>query len=59
MLQTSGKNPHITEETLKELLRKRFNETDFDKVKADIEPFLQNSSDLRLYRKEIFLQTLD
>lgn len=56
--QTMGNNPRLTENDLQLLLKKRFDETNFDKVKADIEPFLQDSRELRLYIKEVFLQTL-
>lgn len=56
--QTMGKNPHLNLDELQTQLKKRFNETDFNLVKKDIEPFLQDSHELRLFSKDIFLQTL-
>lgn len=58
LTQTAGKHFELVQKSLNESLKKRFMDTDFSAVKKDIEPFLRDSSELRLFTREIFLQTL-
>lgn len=58
LTQTMGSNQNIDNRSLEELLRKRFNETDYTVVKRDLEAFLSDPQELRFFTKEMFLSTL-
>ncbi len=53
--QSQKKPIQLNETLLREMLKKRFEETDFEKAKKDVAPFVENSDTLHLFEKEIFL----
>ena len=58
ILQTQGKNLHLDENKLEVLLTEKITKTDFKKVLKDVEPFLQNNSETRLFNEKFFLAAL-
>ncbi len=52
--QTQKQKILITEESLQEMLTKRFASIDFAKAKTDVARFLPDSAELELFRKEVF-----
>lgn len=56
ILQTEKTKIHIDKDKLKELLRKRINDADFNKVSAELSPFLVDASEIRYFNKEFFLK---
>lgn len=57
-IQTEHTKLKIDEKKLRELLSEKFAATNFKKISADVEPFLQNSSELRFFDKAIFLDLI-
>lgn len=53
------KEQKLTSETLKDLLRKKFCEVDFEKAKEDVFPFLKDSQSLDLWSQEFFKTQLE
>jgi hypothetical protein len=53
--QTQGSGMIIDSETLRKLLVDRFNATDFNKAKNDVERFLVDAKELDLFEQEVFL----
>ncbi|MFA6409893.1 MAG: nucleotidyl transferase AbiEii/AbiGii toxin family protein [Gammaproteobacteria bacterium] len=59
VLQTQGKNPHFDKESLKNALSKKITETDFKLVLNDVDPFLQDTNESRLFNQTVFLAALN
>lgn len=49
----------LTSDKLKDLLRKKIQQTDIEMVKADVSPFLHNLKDIELWSTEYFLQLVN
>lgn len=61
-LKNTGKIPEnisLTLEMVKELLKERFNNIDYESAKEDVIGFIKNKDSLSLWKKELFLSTLD
>ena len=61
-LKNTGKIPEnisLTIEMVKELLKERFNNIDYESAKEDVIGFINNKDSLSLWKKELFLSTLD
>ena len=43
----------------KELLKARFQTIDYESVKKDVSPFIENEESLSIWKEELFLSTLD
>ncbi|MEA1912615.1 MAG: nucleotidyl transferase AbiEii/AbiGii toxin family protein [candidate division WOR-3 bacterium] len=56
--QTDYKGPQLNADNWKKLIRKRIKEIDWDNIRKDVEPFLQNPKDLKLFQKQILLELL-
>lgn len=56
--QTNQKNLQLDKVKLTELLQARINETDFKKIRTDIQPFLMDLKELRYFEKDFFLNLL-
>ena len=46
-------------EKVKELLKERFNYVDYDSAKKDVSNFIDDQDNLKLWKKELFISTLD
>ena len=49
----------LTLEKVKAMLKERFESTDYESAKADVSNFIEDIDSLRLWKKELFLSTLD
>ena len=49
----------LTLQKLKELLKDKFERVDFDSAKADVLNFIDNKDNLKFWKKELFLETLN
>ncbi len=49
----------ITLEKVKELLRERFESVDYELAKEDVSNFISDKSSLKVWKKELFLSTLE
>lgn len=61
-LKNSGKidaNEILTLDIIKEMLKDKFNNTDFELAKIDVERFITNKDSLRLWNKDLFIASLD
>ena len=61
-LKNSGKlsdNESLTLIKVKEMLSEKFNATDYESAKADVSSFINDKDSLNLWKKELFLSTLD
>lgn len=56
--QTEHEKLQLNKEKLVELLTKRIEQTDFKKIRADVEPFLADEKELRYFDKNIFLSLI-
>ena len=59
---TGGKiddNEILTIEKVKELLKEKFESTDYESAKRDVSNFVSDKTSLNLWKKELFLSTLD
>ena len=52
-------NESLTLTKVRELLKERFESLDFESAKDDVRPFISNKENLELWKKELFLSTLD
>ncbi|HEV2613739.1 MAG TPA: nucleotidyl transferase AbiEii/AbiGii toxin family protein [Gammaproteobacteria bacterium] len=59
IIQTEKKDWTLDKSNLKELLKKRIEETDFKKVRSDISPFLMDPKEIRFFEKDYFLNLLN
>lgn len=53
------KDERITLDKVKELLKERFENIDYESTKADVSNFISDKDSLKLWKKELFLSTLD
>jgi predicted nucleotidyltransferase component of viral defense system len=58
ILQMEGEELNLDEAKLKKLLLKKAEETDFNKVRLDVEPFLADGNEIRHFNKEFFLDLI-
>jgi predicted nucleotidyltransferase component of viral defense system len=56
--QTGYAGPLLKEDNWKEVTIKKIKNVDWDYVVSDVDPFLENQNDLRVFKKEIFLNLL-
>ena len=54
-----NKNEPLTLETVKDLLRTKFESTDYESAKEDVYSFIDNKDDLSVWKKELFLSTIE
>lgn len=52
-------NDEFDIKTLKELLKKKFNEIDYIEAKEDVIPFIKNVDSLELWNKNFFISITD
>lgn len=52
-------NEKLTLDKTKELLKERFETVDYESAKEDVSNFINNKDSLKLWKKELFLSTLD
>lgn len=52
-------NEKLTLDKTKELLKERFETIDYESAKEDVSNFINNKDSLKLWKKELFLSTLD
>ena len=57
--QTEGKDPRITPANLRAFLAKKLARIDFAKARRDVERFLEDKSELRLFDRQLILSMLD
>ena len=53
------KNESLTREIVKDLLRTKFESTDYESAKEDVYSFIDNKDDLSVWKKELFLSTIE
>lgn len=53
------RNVDITLDKVKELLRERFENVDYESAKEDVINFISDKNSIKLWKKELFLSTLD
>lgn len=53
------KNIEITLDKVKELLRERIENVDYESAKEDVINFISDKNNIKLWKKELFLSTLD
>lgn len=61
-LKNTGKieeNVHLSLDIVKDMLKDRFNNLDYESAKKDVSNFIEDKESLRLWKKEFFLATLD
>jgi predicted nucleotidyltransferase component of viral defense system len=56
--QTGFKGPEVSVDNWRELIREKIEEIDWENVKSDVEPFIQDRQDLRLFKKQFLLKLL-
>ena len=54
-----GNNETLTLEKVKELLKDRFETTDYESAKKDVSNFIGDKDSLRLWKKDLFVATID
>ena len=54
-----GDNEILTLERVKELLKSKFESVDYETAKKDVSNFIENKESLKVWKKELFLSTLD
>lgn len=54
-----AQNEKLTLEKVKEMLKERFETVDYNSAKKDVSNFITNKSELDLWKKELFLSTLN
>lgn len=54
-----NKNESLTLEIVKDLLRTKFESTDYESAKEDVYSFIDNKDDLSVWKKELFLSTIE
>ena len=54
-----NKNESLTLEKVKDLLRTKFESTDYESAKEDVYSFIDNKDDLSVWKKELFLSTIE
>jgi hypothetical protein len=52
--QTQGRSPGITKDYLRAFITDRIEKVDFEAAKKDVERFLEDKSELKLFKKEVF-----
>ncbi|MCK4947483.1 MAG: nucleotidyl transferase AbiEii/AbiGii toxin family protein [Candidatus Aureabacteria bacterium] len=52
--QTQGRSSAITKDNLKAFITDRIEKVDFEAAKKDVERFLEDKSELKLFKKEVF-----
>lgn len=52
--QTQGRSPGVTKDNLKAFIVDRIGKVDFEAAKKDVERFLEDKSELALFKKEVF-----
>lgn len=57
--QTQGKNPHINADKFKDFLADKLADVDFPKIRKDVERFLEDKTELRLFNRKLILGMLD
>ena len=57
--QTQKVKLNITPETIKSFLRERVNAVDFDAVRKDVGPFIENKDELKMLKKDTFTAIID
>jgi len=56
--QTGYKSPALKKENWRQITAERMKETDWDYVKSDVKPFLENRNDLKIFTKQTLLTLL-
>lgn len=56
--QTGFKGPEVNVDNWKELIRRKIGGIDWKNVRSDVEPFIQDRQDLRLFEKQVLLKLL-
>jgi len=56
--QTGFKSPALKKENWRQITAERMKETDWDYVKSDVEPFLENQNDIKIFTKQTLLTLL-
>ena len=54
-----GNNETLTLEKVKELLKGKFESTDYESAKKDVSNFISDKENLKLWKKDLFVATLD
>ena len=54
-----NKNEPLTLETVKDLLRTKFESTDYESAKEDVYSFIDDKDNLNVWKKELFLSTIE
>lgn len=54
-----GDNETLTLEKVKEMLRNKFETTDYESAKEDVSNFIYDKDSLKLWKKELFLSTIN
>ena len=54
-----NKNEPLTLEIVKDLLRKKFESTDYESAKEDVYSFIDDKDNLSVWKKELFLSTIE
>jgi hypothetical protein len=57
--QTEGKNPGLEKDNFKEFLLSRIERIEFAKAKKDVERFLVNKDELRLFNRELLMDVVN
>lgn len=57
--QTEHRPSHLNKEQLKQALIEHFEKTDFERLKQDIQPFLENPAEIRFFETPYFLQLVE
>lgn len=57
--QTEGKDPHITADNFHDFLDQNLTQIDFAKTRKDVERFLEDKSELKLFDRKLILGMLD
>jgi hypothetical protein len=57
--QTEGKDPRITPENFRQFMGSKLAHVDFVKARRDVERFLEDKSELRIFNRQLILGMLD
>ena len=57
--QTEGSNAYLNEDNFKEFLLKNIEKIDFDQAKKDVERFLEDKSELKLFDKKLIINSIE
>ena len=54
-----GSSDSLTMEKLKALLKDKFNTLDYELVKKDVRPFINDQKEIELWNKDLFVELVD